>query len=219
MIAFAAHVPDLTPVVSLVLNARHRVPPARALLVGISGIDASGKGYVAARLADVLRATGLATEVVGVDAWLNLPSVRFSEVDPGGHFYRYALRLDEMFERLVLPLKRNRAVDVEANVAEETATAFRRHRYRYRDVDVVLVEGIFLFRPPYRAHFDVAAWIDCSFETAQRRAIARGQEGLPPAETVAAFERIYVPAQRLHFDLDAPAASADITIRNDPARG
>lgn len=209
--------PDVTPVVSLVLNARHRVPPTRALLVGISGIDGSGKGYVAARIAERLGAAGVAAVVLHADDWLNLPRVRFSDQEPGRHFYHHALRLEEMFERLVLPLQETRSVDVEADHAEETATEFLRRRHVHRDVDVILVEGIFLFQQPYLTHFDATIWVDCSFQTALQRAIARGQEGLPPDQTIAAFQRIYFPAQRIHFDLDAPRRSAGMSVRNDPA--
>ena len=63
-----------------------------------------------------------------------------------------------MFERLVLPLREGRSVRVEADIAEETATAFRRHLYAYDDVDVVVLEGIFLLKRELRAHYDLSVW-------------------------------------------------------------
>jgi hypothetical protein len=42
---------------------------------------------------------------------------------------------------------------------------------------VVVVEGIYLLKRELRAHHDVSLWIDCSFETALERALAREQEG------------------------------------------
>src|SRR5439155_6858688 len=78
------------------------------------------------------------------------------------------------------------------------------------------LEGIFLFKPAYRHQFDLAVWIDCSFETALQRAIARGQEGLPAAETKKAFETIYFPAQQIHLTRDHPRETADIVFPNDP---
>jgi uridine kinase len=85
-----------------------------------------------------------------------------------------------------LPLKATRRVDLVRDFTEETAAAFRRHRYRFEEVDVAIVEGIYLFKRAYRPPFDLALWVECSFETALRRAIARAQEGLPPAETIRA---------------------------------
>jgi uridine kinase len=120
-----------------------------------------------------------------------------------------------MFEGVVLPLRDTRNVNVESDFAEETATTFRKRRYAFRDIDVVLVEGIFLFKPTYRRHFDLTIWVDCSFETALKRATTRCQEGLPAAETIEAFDTIYFPAQRIHLARDNPCEAADIVLTND----
>jgi uridine kinase len=77
-------------------------------------------------------------------------------------------------------------VDLVADFAEETATVFRPHRYRFADTDVILAEGIYHFKAAHRPVFDVAVWIDGTFETALERAIARSQEGLAPVATVQA---------------------------------
>jgi uridine kinase len=44
---------------------------------------------------------------------------------------------------------------------------------------------------------------------------SRSQEGLPPADTIAAYERIYFPAERVHFERDRPRDSADLVFVND----
>jgi uridine kinase len=121
-----------------------------------------------------------------------------------------------LFARLVLPLRDRRTLRLEAHYAEETATAYRKHVYDFADVDVILLEGIFLLKREYRDHFDLSVWLDCTFETALERALSRGQEGLPPAETVRAYETIYFPAQRIHFERDDPRAAASQVIPNDP---
>ena len=187
----------------------------RALLVAISGIDGAGKGYVAARLASRLERRGLRVALVGVDGWLNLPAIRFSETDPACHFYRHAIRFEEMFEKLILPLRDRRSIRVEADFTEETASSYRTHVYEWKDVDVVLLEGIYLLRRDLRRHYDFALWVDCSFETALARALGRSQEGLTPEETVDAYSRIYFPAQKIHFREDDPRGSADCVFRND----
>lgn len=199
-----------------VLAARGRVPAERAALVAISGIDASGKGYLSARLAERLEAAGLRVALTGVDGWLNLPGVRFDPARPAEHFYRHAFRFEEMFDRLILPLRDRRSIRLAADFTEETASAYRRHVYAWEDVDVVLLEGIYLLRPDFLPRYDFAIWIDCTFETAIERAIARGQEGLPPEDTVRAFRTIHLPAQELHFARDDPKGAADLILVNDP---
>ena len=79
----------------------------------------------------------------------------------------------------------------------------------------MVLEGAYLFKRAYRGHFDLAVWVDCSWETALERSIARAQEGLSPDETVVAYRTIYFPAERLHFALDDPKSSADLVVIND----
>jgi len=203
-------------VVDTIVWKQRALRSQRAVLVGISGIDASGKGFVTAQLAERLRVLNWNVAAVSADDWLNLPDICINRDDPAEHFYKHALRFDEMFERLVLPLKQSRRVDLVADCGDAKATIHRKHRYRFRNVDIILLEGIFLFKPAYQHQFDLAVWIDCSFETALQRAIARGQEGLPAAETKKAFETIYFPAQQIHLTRDHPRETADIVFPNDP---
>jgi uridine kinase len=205
---------ELKAAIDAIMAKRAELPGDRAVLVGISGIDGSGKGFISGKLSDELTKRGSPVAVTNADGWLNLPSVRFDATDPAGNFYRNAIRLDEMFESLILPLRDRRSIRAEADLTEETAVEYRRHAYDFRDIDVLLLEGIFLFKKQYVDHFDLRIWIECPFETALERAVARSQEGLPPDETIAAYETIYFPAQRLHFRLDDPAASADVVLRN-----
>ncbi len=207
---------ELEQAVARIQVKRRRVSQARSLLVGISGIDGAGKGYVTDKLAAALTSRDLRTAAINVDGWLNLPHKRFSQERPAEHFYRHAIRFDDLFAQLVLPLKDKRTHCVVADFVEETATSYRAHRYDFEEIDVIILEGIYLFKAIYRRHFDLAFWVECSFETALERAIARAQEGLAPIETIRAYETIYFSAQRIHFAEDAPRASADFIIHNDP---
>ena len=204
---------EFADLVSPIVRLRSNLAGEHALLVGISGIDASGKGYVTEKLSQELSSRGYRTAVIGVDGWLNLPHIRFDHSDLAGNFYRNAIRFDEMLDQLVLPLRRDRSINLLADFAEETAAEYRKHNYRFDDIDIILLEGIFLFKREFVHYYDLKIWIDCPFETALERAIARSQEGLSPEETISAYETTYFPAQRIHFDRDDPRA-ADLLIDN-----
>jgi uridine kinase len=210
---------DLHNVVTHILDARHSVPAARAVLAAITGIDGCGKGYVTARIVNRLQAEGLRAAAVNIDGWLNLPNRRFDPSNPGEHFYLHAIRFDEMFAQLVLPLRDRRSLRCEADYAEEMATKYRRHVYFFEDIDVIVLEGIYLLKRAYQPYYDLSCWIECSFDTALERAIFRAQEGLPPEETVRAYRTIYFPAQEVHFQRDAPKAAATLIVNNDARLG
>ena len=205
----------LDEVVRKILERRPNIPETRSLLVGVSGIDGCGKGYLARQLQAHLALHGVIPAILNVDGWLNLPEKRFDHNAPATNFYESAIRLEQFFSQLVLPLRDRRSIHLVADFVEETASKYRPHSYDYEDVPVVLVEGIFLFKPQYRKYFDLAIWIDCSFSTALARAIDRAQEGLSPANTIAVYDTIYFPAQKIHLTQDRPKENADLIFEND----
>jgi len=206
----------MNDLVARILGQRAAMPEGRSLLVGISGIDGSGKGYVAKQIEARLGQHSIAAANINADGWLNLPDTRFNSIEPAKHFYENAIRFDELFAKLLLPLRDHRSVDLVVDLAEETARNYRKHAYSFKSVDVVLVQGIFLFKREHRKVFDLAVWVECSFPTALARALARAQEGLSPAATIRAYETIYFPAQKIHFARDNPRKTANLIIDNDP---
>jgi uridine kinase len=206
---------DVDQAVTQLLAKRREIPRQRSVLAAVTGIDASGKGYLSREILTRLLQQGTHAVHINVDGWLNLPQVRFNPENPAEHFYNHAIRFDELFSRLILPLKVSRSVTLTAEFAEETATEYRPHLYNFEDVSVIILEGIYLLKPEYRTHYDLTFWIDCSFSTALKRALARGQENLPPAETIQAYETIFFPAQRIHFARDNPRAHANYIINNE----
>jgi uridine kinase len=198
------------------MNKRSQIPAYESMLVAISGIDGSGKGYITARIVARLQQQGVNAVSINIDGWLNLPPQRFSPDRPAEHFYHYAIRFDDMFEQLVLPLKWNRSVWIEADFAEETVSQYRKQTYDFQNVDVIVLEGIYLLKRAFRHYYDWTMWVDCTFETALERALQRGQEGLPPDETIRAYQTIYFQAQEIHFRLDEPRSVAETILINDP---
>src|SRR5437773_6695846 len=207
---------QLDSLTSKIVATRAERSVEQAVLVGISGIDAGGKGFITEKIAKRLRELGWRVATINADDWLNLSEVCLSRQKPAEHFYEHAMRFDEMFDRLIVPLKENRAVSFVADCADAKGNR-RKHSYEFRRIDIVLLEGIFLLKRAYRNCFDLTVWVDCSFATALKRAITRCQEGLPPAETIRAFTTIYFPAQRIHFARDNPQGAADFIIQNETA--
>jgi uridine kinase len=208
---------ELQAVAEQIRKTTLSIPAKRSTLVAVTGIDGSGKGYVTAQILQQLTAAGVRAAVISVDGWLNLPEVRFDSSNPAEHFYLHAIRFDEMFGQLVLPLRECRTLRLLADYTEETATQYRKHTYEFKDLDVILLEGIYLLKRPFQAYYDWSIWIECSFETALERAIARAQEGLTREATVKAYRTIYFPAQEIHFQRDDPRRAASFIVDNEAA--
>jgi uridine kinase len=128
---------EITHVVSSIIAARAEIPSERSLLVGVTGIDGCGKGYVTDKLVSRLRSHVTNPVSINIDGWLNLPHKRFNTTNPAQHFYDHAIRFDELFEQLILPLREGRSRHIVADYAEERATEYRQERYDLDDVDVM----------------------------------------------------------------------------------
>ena len=96
---------ELDAISTRIVDIARGLQRQRSALVAVTGIDGSGKGYVASGLSRVLQEARLRVASINVDGWLNLPSVRFSDATPAQNFYERAIRFDDLFETLVLPLK------------------------------------------------------------------------------------------------------------------
>lgn len=198
-----------------IIQKRSEVPAMHAMLVGISGIDGSGKGCIANLPAERLESRGFEVAVINVDKGLNPPSVRFDPSDLPGNFYRNGLRSNEMFERQILPLRGRRSVMVGIDAATETGSHFATERIDFFAIDFIVLEDIFVFKRGFVDLFDHKIWTECSFDVAPERAPRRSQEGLQPDETARAYRTIYFPAQRLHFDIDGPSDAAGLVCDNN----
>src|SRR5213080_5428629 len=103
---------------SRIVATRAEKSAEQAVLVGISGIDASGKGFITEKIALRLQESGWRVATINADDWLNLPEVCLSRHNPAEHFYEHAMRLDEMFNRLIVPLKEKRSISLLAECAD-----------------------------------------------------------------------------------------------------
>ena len=187
--------------------------------VAISGIDASGKGYVAKRLESELTRKGLRVANINVDLWQNPLLIRLAKENEAENFYQNVFRWNDVFNQLIIPLRKNRSIQLTSRLIASHADEYFDFEFNYTDIDILLIEGIFLFQQKYLEHYDYKVWIDCSFETGLQRALSRNVEKLTMERLIEDYGKYYYPAQRLHFNKDNPKALTDIIYCNDQLVG
>ncbi len=130
----------------------------KPLMVAVSGIDGSGKGYIGSKINSSLQEIGINSYLIGIDGWLELPEKRFSETNPAEHFYKNGLRFTEMFSTLVVPLQQTGSIDLIANHADASnSNSYTQYHYQIENAEIVILEGIFLFQDKF--NFDYRIWI------------------------------------------------------------
>lgn len=205
---------ELSEMIGNIVSEKKKFPKD-SFLIAISGIDASGKGYISKQIQEGLLKLNYTVHLENLDGWLELPEIRFSKIGAPLNFYQNAFRWDELKNLLLEPYKENKKIDFEMNYLEETWKEFQSKRVSISFVDIFLLEGIFLFRESMMGLYNYKIWIECPFETALKRALQRNQEGLKEEEIIQSYQTIFFPAQEIHIKTDSPKDKADFVYRND----
>ena len=187
--------------------------------VGISGIDASGKGYITGFLQKELEKRNYKVANINVDPWQNPIPIRLQEEDPAENFYKNVFRWDNFFKQLIVPLRTNRHIYLQTSLIRTDGDFYYSFIYDFNDIDILLIEGIFLFKQELLNYYDWKIWIDCSFETGIYRAIERNSEKLSREQLIHDYNTYYYPAQIYHFQRDDPKDVSNIIYCNDELLG
>jgi uridine kinase len=78
---------------------------------------------------------------------------------------------------------------------------------------VLIVDGVFAFRPEINAHWDFRIWLDVDPETSVRRGAERDQDWAG-SDAEAIHRHRYLPAERLYIKEVAPQRLVDLVIDN-----
>lgn len=192
---------------------------AGAFTVGFSGIDASGKGYITRLLQKELEKRNYKIANINIDPWQNPIPIRLRKENPVENFYLNVFRWDDFFTHLILPLKTNRYINLQTTLIRTDEDIYYPFTYDFNDINILLVEGIFLFKAALLNYFDFKIWIDCSFETGIHRAIERNSEKKNREQLIHDYNTYYYPAQVYHFQKDNPKEVGDIIFCNDELLG
>jgi len=202
----------LKKLASAILKKRKDSP----LLVGIDGVGASGKTTLAKELADELKTSERHVIQASVDDFHNPKKIRYAkgENSPEGYYFDsfdYGVMADVLLDPIGFgDLQYKTAVfdhiaDSKVSLPFQTAKAD----------SILIMEGIFLFRPELGKYWDYKIFIDVDFEITVRRAVQRSrerQETFNEEEILDKYKRRYIPAQQIYFEQVHPKEKADIVV-------
>ena len=182
--------------------------------VAINGADGAGK----TRLADDLVAPCLKSgrEIIraSIDGFHNPRSIRYARgtLSPEGYF-RDSFNNDALIDSLLRPLGPNgsRLYRTAAFDWRSDAPVLSPQKRATRNA-ILILDGIFLFRPELQSEMDIKVFMDVTEQTACQRCAER--DGSSPDMHSEAHRR-YLEGQRLYFSECNPKAQADAIIDNN----
>lgn len=184
---------------------------AKPAVVGINGVDTSGKTVFAQGLERFLKSQGVPVQTVHLDDFHNPREIRGRDRSPEGYL-KYAFDLDALAELLSCgkssPKTMTRTL---LNLDQDTYTNEKTFCFT-RDT-VILVEGVMLFRPPLRQLLDYKVFLQIPFEEVLKRAAKRDVPKYGEA-FLEQYRQRYIPAQKLYLDEFLPVQQEQLVVDN-----
>jgi uridine kinase len=199
---------------SIILESKREYP----LRVGIDGIDAAGKTFLANEIASYLVENGIPIIRASIDGFHNPRHIRYQRgsYSPEGYYYdSFNYELLKSFLLDPLAPEGNRKIRLKAfefktdteTIAEELAAT---------DGHILIFDGVFLFRREIQHYWDLKIFVDIDFQTSIQRALDRDLYLLGDKEEILKrYQERYIPGQKLYFELEKPQAKADIIVINN----
>ena len=184
-------------------------------IIGISGMDTSGKTTFAAGFADYMRSLGYKVQLIHIDDFHNPKAIRRASdnlVDAYWHkAFNYQLLIDEILE----PLKNGKRVNKTLSLLNlQTDQYDLEVKFEIDSETIVIIEGILLFRPTLNHFFNSRIFIDVDFNVVLERAKKRDVPILGE-EILESYRTKYFPNYQRYLKEFDPMNISDIVIDNN----
>ncbi|PIC04419.1 hypothetical protein CS060_09700 [Anoxybacillus flavithermus] len=187
----------------------------KPLIVGITGMDTSGKTQLTAELDNFLKNKNIPVQTIHVDDFHNPKSIRYaSDLPEPEQYYERSIDFNRLVHEVLLPIRRRGQIDITLTHLELLSDTWSlQRRYNVTPNTIVLLEGVFLFRQETRPLIDFFVYLHVSEEVIIQRARLRD---VPTQgdEVIRKYYTKYLPAQRKYLKKFRPDLFADVVIDN-----
>lgn len=182
----------------------------RPFVVGITGIDSSGKTMFTESLAKFLISKNRQVQVISLDDFHNPRQVRYSGRNQAENYYRRSFNIQNIIENLLIPARQKGEHSVTLTLLDLLTDKYEiKKEYSFKPETIILFEGVFLFRKELAEYIDLKVFLEIPFDESKKRAKARDPEAV-----LNKYDRKYLPAQARYLKEYPPQEIADMIIDN-----
>lgn len=193
---------------------KKRKQKGKAFVVGITGIDASGKTKFSEELEKFLVSKNYKTQTINLDDFHNPQKIRYSGNDQTDNYYNKSFDTKTVIEKLLIPVKQKNAFTKKLSLLNLSTDNYENKKeYIFCKNSIVIFEGVFLFRKEFFSYIDYKIFIEISFKESIRRAKMRDVP-LYGKKVLKKYNEKYLPAQKKYLNQFPPLKTANIIINN-----
>ncbi len=193
---------------------KKRKQKGKAFVVGITGIDASGKTKFSEELEKFLVSKNYKTQTINLDDFHNPQKIRYSGNDQADNYYNKNFDTKTVIEKLLIPVKQKNAFTKKLSLLNLSTDNYENKKeYIFCKNSIVIFEGVFLFRKEFFSYIDYKIFIEISFKESIKRAKIRDVP-LYGKKVLKKYNEKYLPAQKKYLNQSPPLKTANIIINN-----
>jgi phosphoglycolate phosphatase-like HAD superfamily hydrolase/uridine kinase len=182
--------------------------PDHPFIIGITGIDASGKTMFTDGLGNFLSGKKYPVQVIHLDDFHNPTKIRYAGENNAENYFNLSFNFENIISELLAPAREHGNLSTGLTVLDLETDSYRNIRsYSISPNTIVLLEGVFLFRKELSSYLDYYVYLDISFEECLKR-------GLERAGKEERYRTKYIPAHKKYLAEYPPSEYADIIIDN-----
>lgn len=183
-------------------------------IIGINGIDTSGKTIFALGLFDYLKRLGRKATIIHIDDFHNPGEIRSLGPNEVDAYLENAFNFKFLETEILQPIKQGLDIDKTLILLNlETDTYSLKRHFTIDSETIVIVEGVLLYRPPIDRYFDVRIFLDIPFDEVFYRASVRDVP-VSGASILERYRTKYLPAQKRYLDDYHPKERCHFVIDN-----
>ncbi|MFA5086877.1 MAG: HAD-IA family hydrolase [Candidatus Paceibacterota bacterium] len=191
-----------------------RKKESRAFVVGINGIDTSGKTKFAEAFSRFLISKNKKVQTINLDDFHNPKEIRYSGKSQADNYYNKSFDIQTIIEKLLVPVREKNEYSVRLALLDLHADKYEKEKTFSFDKDTIVVfEGVFLFRKELDPYLDYKIFIEIPLEESKKRAMVRDVP-IFGKEIIKKYDEKYLPAQKKYLEESVPAEIADMVIDN-----
>lgn len=199
---------------SEIINGIQLTHPVR---IGLDGVDASGKTQLADEIAEVLKCLGRDIIRVSIDRFHNPRKIRYRQgrLSADG-YYEDSFNFKAIISKVLEPLgPGGKLIFYPESFDFISDSVVRSSACQAKDNSILLFDGVFLHHPQIVDYWDFTVFVDCSFDVAIKRAIARDLHLLETADQINEMYKLkYIPGQKIYLESESPMDRANIVFHN-----